>query len=76
MGTNKHTTAGRNGATAGKAAPNRSGQATLKLRKLSEFVKREEARGAYRDFPDPAEAVAELRRRAKKPRHALRTAAA
>ena len=68
MGTSKHTTPGRNGATARKAA-------TLETR-LNRFVKREEARGAYRDFPNPAEAVAELRNRAKKPRHALRTAAA
>jgi hypothetical protein len=75
MGTSKHTTAGRNGAAGSKAAPKRSGRATLKTR-LERFVKREEARGAYRDFPDPTEAVAELRSRAKKPRHALRAAAA
>jgi hypothetical protein len=64
----KHVTAGRNGATARKAA-------TLDAR-LNRFVKREESRGAYRHFRDPAKALAELRTRSKKPRHALRVAAA
>ena len=52
--------------------------------KLDRYVVREEARGAYRHFRDPAKAVAELRKRAKKStanrihgkRHAVRTAAA
>lgn len=74
MGTRKHTSAGRNGA-ASKTVSKRSGQATLKTR-LERFVKVEEARGAYRDFPNPAAAVAELRSRSKKRRHALRAAAA
>jgi hypothetical protein len=43
-------------------------QATLNTR-LERFVKGEEARGAYRDFSNPTAAVAELRSRAKNPRH-------
>ncbi|MGD0058064.1 MAG: hypothetical protein ABSD58_01465 [Verrucomicrobiia bacterium] len=66
---------GRNGATAKPA--------TLEA-KLRRYVVREEARGAYSHFRDPAKALAELRKRAKKPpsnsirgkRHAIRTAAA
>ncbi len=72
MGTKKHITTGRNGSK-GTAAGSR--RPSLKTR-LDQFVKREESQGAYRDFPDPAKAVAELRNRAKKPRHALRAAAA
>jgi hypothetical protein len=37
-------------------------KSTASETKLRRFVLREEARGAYRDFPNPTEAVAELRR--------------
>lgn len=47
---------GRNGAT--------SKSATLEA-KLDRFVVREEARGAYRHFRDPAKGVAELHKRAQ-----------
>jgi hypothetical protein len=78
MATAKQTSSGRNGATA------KSTKLVASEAKLRRYVLREEARGAYRHFPDPAKALAELRKRAKKSpsngirgkRHALRTAAA
>ena len=47
------------------AVSSRLGPAALKAR-LERFVKREEARGAYRDFRNPTAAMAELRSRVKK----------
>jgi len=78
MAKTRQTSGGRNGATS------RSTKSTALAAKLRRFVLREEARGAYRHFPDPAKALAELRKRSKKPssnavrgkRHAIRTAAA
>jgi hypothetical protein len=70
MAKTKQTSGGRNGAAS------KSAKSTTSEAKLRRFVLREEARGAYRHFPDPAKALAELRKRSKKPRHALRTAAA
>lgn len=78
MAKTRQTSSGRNGATS------KSAKSAALEAKLRRFVLREEARGAYRHFPDPAKALAELRRRSKKPpsnavrgkRHALRTAAA
>jgi hypothetical protein len=60
MARTKQTSCGRNSAT---SKPAKSAALETKLRR---FVKGEETRGAYRDFPNPAEAVAELRNWAKR----------
>ena len=64
MAAGKHTKPGRNGTQTGEAGSNGSGKATLESR-LNRLMKVQEARGAYRDFPHPSQAVDELRSRAK-----------